>query len=102
MARLQHVMSPPTAHTWLRWPEQFCYRDSHIAGGQGHLADDPRLEAIIQRLLTFGPAIVLLLFAPLRVFQLYKAKIVVLPNRRGYFKAVSSRPCTDDLSILES
>ena len=47
------------------------------------------MEAVLQGLLVFGPAACLIIGAPVRIAQLYGAKLVVLPNRRGYLKIVS-------------
>ncbi|KAK0717285.1 hypothetical protein B0T26DRAFT_675615 [Lasiosphaeria miniovina] len=52
----------------------------------GHLSENAQLDAVLQLLFVFGLAVWLLLGAPIRIFQLYGAKLVVLPNRRGYFK----------------
>ena len=72
------------------WPRQLCLRTGASAPWQGHLSDDPNVEAVLQRFLVYGPAVVLLLVAPIRIAQLYRAKLVVLPNTRGYLKAVST------------
>jgi len=91
--RLQNVlMSFSTAKTGLAWPSQFCSRDGPPGPSQGYLSDNPDVEAVIQGILTYGPAAVLLLGAPIRIAQLYGAKLVVLPNRRGYVKVVGDGP----------
>jgi hypothetical protein len=56
---------------------------------QGHLSDDRRVETFLQGLLLFGPPAFLLTSAPVRIFQLYHAKLVTVPNNQGLIKAVS-------------
>ncbi len=82
-------MWPPTANSRLEWPEQLCLRKDGSGPIRGHLSDDPRVEAVLQGLLVFGPAAWLLIGAPVRIAQLRGANLVVLPNRQGYLKAVS-------------
>jgi hypothetical protein len=82
-------MWPTTANSWPEWLEQLCLRKDGSGSGHGRLSDDVRVEALLQGLLVFGPAAWLLVGTPVRTAQLYGAKLVVLQNRRGYFKAVS-------------
>lgn len=56
---------------------------------QGYLSDNSRVETVLQGLLSLGPHVFLVCIAPLRVFQLYNAKLVTIPNSRGLIKAVS-------------
>ena len=78
-------MWPSTTHL----TEQLCLREDDAGPIRGHLSDDPRVEAVLQALLVFGPTAWLLIGASFRIAQLWEAKLVVLPNRRGYLKAVS-------------
>lgn len=55
---------------------------------KGHLSSSPRLDAILQGLLLFGPVVWIVVGTPIRVSRLRKADLVILPNRRGYLKAV--------------
>ena len=79
---------------WPDWTSNFCLPpDQRIRIGfsasQGYLVDNPRVEAVLQGILLFGPSVFLLIAAPIRIFQLYRAKLVTVPNYRGLVKAVS-------------
>lgn len=74
---------------WPEMPEKLRLCKDDLGPVRGHLSDDARVEAVLQCLLVFGPAAWLLLGAPVRIAQLRGAKLVVLPNSRGYLKAVS-------------
>jgi hypothetical protein len=56
---------------------------------RGHLSNDSRIEALLQALLLFGPPAFLLIGAPIKIFQLYHAKLVTVPNCQGLVKLVS-------------
>jgi len=56
---------------------------------QGYLSNNSRVETVLQGLLSLGPHVFLVCIAPVRVFQLYNAKLVTIPNYRGLIKAVS-------------
>ena len=79
---------------WPGWDSHFCLPlDQRMRTGfsapRGHLVDNPRVEAVLQGILLFGPSVFLLIGAPIRIFQLYRAKLVTVPNYRGLAKAVS-------------
>jgi hypothetical protein len=57
---------------------------------QGYLFDDPRVEDAVQGFLLLGPSAFLLLGVLVRIPQLYRAKIVTVPNYRGVAKLVST------------
>lgn len=82
-------MWPPTTSLGAEWQEQLCLPKHDSAPLRGHLSDNQQVEAILQGLLQFGPAAWLLVGASFRIAQLRGAPLVVLPNRRGYLKAVS-------------
>lgn len=82
-------MWPPRIDLSAEWQEQLCHPENDSARLQGHLSDDQQVETILQGLLQFGPAAWLLVGASFRIAQLRGAPLVVLPNRRGYLKAVS-------------
>ena len=69
---------------------RLCVRKNVSAPSRGHLSDEPRVESLLQALLVFGPAVWLLVGAAFRIVQLRRAKIVVVPNRRGYPKLVAT------------
>lgn len=72
------------------WSESLCLRkDDNFVPRKGHLSSSPRLDAILQALVLFGPAAWLLVGTPVRFVQLRKTDLVVLPNRRGFLKIVS-------------
>ena len=76
------------------WESHFCLPLEQrmrigFSAPQGHLVDNPRVEAVLQSILLFGPSVLLLIGAPIRIFQLYRAKLVTVPNYRGLVKAVS-------------
>ena len=72
---------------WSRLPP-LCLLPRDGLPARGRLSNDDRVEALLQGLLNFGPAAWLLLAAPVRIAQLRRAKLVVLPNRRGFVKSV--------------
>lgn len=47
-------------------------------------------DGLLWSLLLLGPSLILLATAPFRIFRLSGAEVVVLPNKRGLAKAVSS------------
>lgn len=62
------------------------------ASSFGHLLAEngfPASFTTVQKALLIAPPAVLLLFYPLRLFQLRQENLKVLPNRTGAFKAVS-------------
>ena len=69
---------------------RLCVPKNVSAPSRGHLSDEPRVETLLQALLVFGPAVWLLVGAAFRIVQLRRAKIVVIPNRRGYPKLVAT------------
>ncbi|KAK4449692.1 hypothetical protein QBC34DRAFT_350884 [Podospora aff. communis PSN243] len=71
-------------------PSLVCDRDRVAVPPRGRLSDNPRADAFLQNLLVFGPAAWLLSGALFRIFQLWGAKPVVLPNRRGYPKLAAT------------
>lgn len=80
--------------TWARWFGFTCLpADERIKRGfstpQGHLSDNSSIEVFLQSLLLFGPPAFLLICAPVRIVQLYRVKLVTVPNYRGAFKLVS-------------
>jgi len=79
-------MWPQMANSWPR--QLYLYKDDSEPI-RGYLSDDPRVEAVLQCLLVFVPAAWLIVGAPVRIAQFCGAKLVVLPNRRGYLKIVS-------------
>lgn len=83
-------MLPPGASFGPSWSESLCLRkDNNFVPPRGHLSSSPRLDAILQALILFGPAAWLLVGTLVRFVQLRKTDLVVLPNRRGYLKIVS-------------
>jgi hypothetical protein len=82
-------MWPSTSDLSAEWQEQLCLPKHDSAPLRGHLSDDQQVEAILQGFLQFGPAAWLLIGASFRIAQLRRTPLVVLPNRRGYLKAVS-------------
>ncbi|RDW89784.1 hypothetical protein BP6252_01816 [Coleophoma cylindrospora] len=81
--------------TWAGWFAPTCLpAEERIQRGftapQGHLSDNNYIEAFLQGLLVFGPPLFLLIGAPIRIFQLYRTKLVVVPNYRGLVKVIVS------------
>ena len=58
---------------------------------QARLSNNSYIEAFLQGLLLFGPPAFLLIGTPLRIFHLYRAKLVTVPNYRGLVKLVSEK-----------
>jgi len=56
---------------------------------RGYLSGNRGVEAFLQCLFLFGPSMFLLTAAPLKIYQLYRSKLVTVPNHRGLVKAVS-------------
>lgn len=63
--------------------------DNGFSATKGQLSDNRHVEAFLQGLLLFGPPAFLLIGAPIRIFQLYRSKLVIKPNYRGILKSVS-------------
>lgn len=72
------------------WFAQECTQRGFSAP-QARLSNDSYIEAFLQGILLFGPAAFLLIATPFRIFQLYRAKLVTLPNCRGLVKLVSEK-----------
>ncbi len=95
MAYLQQSIPASTVEGWPGWPQQqLCLpSDDRVRRGfaapRGHLSDNRHVDAVLQGVLLFGPSAFLLVGALVRVFQLYRAKLVIVPNYRGIVKIVS-------------
>ena len=79
---------------WAEWLTLRCLpADERVQRGFsapcGHLSDNSYIETALQGLLLFGPPVFLIIGAPVKIFQLYGAKLVTLPNYRGLIKLVS-------------
>ncbi len=83
-------MQPWIAELKPDWPEHLCLPRDNLAPVRGYLSEDPQVDAALQRVLVFGPAVFLLLCAPWRIARLRKGMPVVIANRRGSLKAVSA------------
>ncbi|KAI9738030.1 MAG: hypothetical protein M1818_005458 [Claussenomyces sp. TS43310] len=91
-----YPQQPWIVENWSRWHQLPCLLSDErlrfgFSASHGHLSDDSRVEAFLQGLLLFRPSAFLLTSAPVRIFQLYYAKLVTVPNYRGFIKAVSRR-----------
>ena len=74
----EQVLCSPASDRGAKWSHE-----------TGHYSNNVNLDKFVQGLLLFGPTSVLLLLAPLRIYQLYGSKIKLLPNYRWLLKAVS-------------
>lgn len=77
-----------------RWYQFTCVSSDErlrlgFSASQGLLSNNSRVELFLRGLLLFGPPALLLIGAPIRISQLYHAKLVTLPNYRGFLKLVS-------------
>jgi hypothetical protein len=88
------VQRPFIFEGWPSWPQHLCLPfDERMRSGysasQGSLSGNGYIETFLQGLLLFGPSVFLLIGAPIRILQLYHAKLVIVPNYRGLVKVVS-------------
>lgn len=95
MANFQQPIPASTVEGWPSWhQQQLCLpSDDRVRRGfaapRGRLSDNPHAEAVLQGVLLFGPSVFVLVGTLVRVCQLYRAKLVTVPNYRGIPKAVS-------------